>query len=82
MLIMLNMKNKQDTKNYSTIDNIFVLQSIIQKYLSRQKGDIMFCLLTFRRHSILFHMLFYGTKCKDVAYMERFWYYLETCIVN
>ena len=37
----------------------------------------MFCLLTFRRHSVLFHMLFYGIKCKDVAYMEIFWYYQE-----
>ena len=46
-------------KDYSTIDNIFVLQSIIQNIQAGKKVDIRFCLLTFRRRSILFHMLFY-----------------------
>ncbi len=33
---------------YSTIDNIFILQSVVQKFISKQKGCILYLLISLK----------------------------------
>ena len=56
-------------KGYSTIDNIFVLQSIIQKYLSRQKG----------RYYVLFIDV---SKAFDTIPHALSWYKMQSCGIH
>ena len=41
-------------EGYCTIDNAFILMSIIQKYLCKRKEGYMFALLTFKRPLIVY----------------------------
>ena len=84
---MLNMKNKQNTKNYSTIDNIFVLQSIIQKYLSRKKGRYYVLFIDFSKafdtitHALLWYkMQRCGIHGKILVLLRNMYSQLKSCV--
>ena len=54
-------------KNYSTIDNIFSLHAIIQKYLCRPRGRFycFFFLSISVVRSTVFRIINYGKHCKE-----------------
>ena len=54
-------------KSFSTIDNIFILHTVINKYLSRKKGRLYVAFIDFRKaFDSISHQLFI-TKLKDAG---------------
>lgn len=49
-------------KNYSTVDQIFNLQSLVQNIYVRQRADVMFCSSISQRLLTVFHMHYCGTN--------------------
>ena len=68
-------------KNYSTIDNIFSLQSVVQKYLSREGGPFYCIFIDFRRafDSINHEKLWDSLKRKGINSEGKFF---NLCIEN
>ena len=74
-------------KGYSTIDNIFVLQSIIQKYLSRQKGRYYVLFIDFSKafdtipHALLWYkMQRCGIHGKILVLLRNMYSQLKSCV--
>ena len=74
-------------KGYSTIDNIFVLQSIIQKYLSRQKGRNYVLFIDFSKafdtipHALLWYkMQRCGIHGKILVLLRNMYSQLKSCV--
>ena len=57
-------------KGYSTIDNIFSLQAIIQKYICRPRGRFYCILSTLGAHLIAFRIRNYRIHCKGKEYKK------------
>ena len=58
-------------RGYRTSDNLFVLQTIIDKYVNKDKGDIYVCYVDFKsayckvsRNGMLLKLLQYGVGTK------------------
>ena len=55
-------------KDYSTTDNIFSLQALVQKYLCREREDDFFCIFVDFKHA----NLWYSLKMKGISQNSKF----------
>ena len=72
-------------KGYSTIDNIFSLQSVVQKYLCRKRGRFYCIFVDFKRafDSIQHDSLWFSLeRKKGISPNGNFFPYLDQCIRN
>ena len=71
-------------KGYNTIDNIFSLQSVVQKYLCRERGRFYCIFVDFKRAfaSIQHDSLWFSLERKGISQMVNFYPYLDQCIRN
>ena len=72
---------------YSTVDHIFVLNSVVQKYLSRQKGRFYCAFVDFStafdciQHNLLFYSLFKnGIHGNVLKVLESMYKNLKSCV--
>lgn len=74
-------------KGYSTTDNIFILQSLIQKYCSKQKGRLYVLFVDFSKafdtipHALLFYQLMQkGVHGKILRVMRSMYSMAQSCV--
>ena len=74
-------------KGYSTIDNIFILQSLIQKYCSRSRGRFYTIYVDFSKafdtvpHALLFYQLLTkGMHGRVLQVLKSMYAQLESCV--
>ena len=66
-------------KGRSTVDHIFVLKTLVDKFLTRKKGRFYCLLLISRRHLTVLTEITLSIHSLRMVCMERCWNYWEIC---